>query len=113
MTPDERAGVRQAIANDPGNMSWPSKTVSELLDDIEAADAEFGKANARWHDERRCAAKAEIERDQARETVNAVRELAEAWGGEPTTIERFLANAILAIVRPAKEEGDDGNLVHG
>lgn len=38
MTPDERVGLRQAIANDPGNMSWPSKTVSELLDDLDISD---------------------------------------------------------------------------
>jgi hypothetical protein len=37
VTPDERAGLRQAILNGPGNMSWPSKTVSELLDDLDAA----------------------------------------------------------------------------
>jgi hypothetical protein len=38
VTPDERAGLRQAIAKDPGNMSWPSKTVSELLDDLDTAE---------------------------------------------------------------------------
>jgi hypothetical protein len=97
MTPDERAGLSQAIANGPDDMAWPSKTVSELLDDLKTADAEFGKANARWHGERRCAAKAEIERDQARETVNAVRALVVKWGGPTTVTERFLADAIIAL----------------
>lgn len=40
MTPDERAGLSQAIANGPDDMAWPSKTVSELLDDIEAAETQ-------------------------------------------------------------------------
>jgi hypothetical protein len=39
MTPDERAGLREAIAHNPGGMSWPSKTVSELLDDLDRLDA--------------------------------------------------------------------------
>lgn len=43
MTPAERAGLRQAIANDPGNMAWPSKTVSEVLDDLDTAEAELAE----------------------------------------------------------------------
>lgn len=52
MTPDERVGLRQAIANDPGTMSWPSKTVSELLDDIDrlTADVETSGAEQRIRD---------------------------------------------------------------
>lgn len=40
MMPDERAGLSQAIANGPDDMAWPSKTVSELLDDLKTAGAE-------------------------------------------------------------------------
>jgi hypothetical protein len=139
VTPDKRAGLREAIANDPGTMSWPSKTITDLLDDIDAAErdlndwrnaayaeAQGGKARAELAEaevarlrqeiadvcgERTAEAIradiAEAQRDDALATITAVRALATEWSGEPTTIDRFLANAILTIVRPGTETHDD------
>lgn len=80
--------------------SKPRLRVDDLravLAEVGRLDAEFGKVNARWHDERRLAAKAEVERDQARETLAAVRALVVKWGGPTTVTERLLADAIVAL----------------
>jgi hypothetical protein len=80
--------------------SKPRLRVDDLravLAEVVRLDAEFGKASARWHDERRLAAKAEVERDRARETLAAVRALVAKWGGPTTVTERLLADAIIAL----------------
>ncbi len=51
----------------------------------------------------------EAERDAAATTINAVHAIVEKWGGEPTSPDRFLANAILALVRPAAPPQHDDN----
>lgn len=69
--------------------------------------AEIAKAAGRPVDEERFELhgqrlkRIEEERDAATATIAAVRAIAESWGGEPTSPDRFLANALLAIVGPA------------
>lgn len=50
MTPLERAGLRTAIEGDDGRMSFPSSTIRELLDDLDAAEQQLAAVlSAREH----------------------------------------------------------------
>lgn len=68
MTPEALNQIRQSAAafmNIDGD-GWSNDTVLRLLAEVDRLAAEFGKANARWHDERRLCAAAEAERDDLR-----------------------------------------------
>jgi regulator of replication initiation timing len=52
------------------------------------------ESGARW----RLYQQSEVEVGRLAKQIAAVRTLAEKWGGDPASAERFLANAILAIV---------------
>ena len=60
---DERLTALKILMHDYSEYQAENE---RLRAEVTRLDAEFGKANARWHDERRSAAQAAVERDQAR-----------------------------------------------
>lgn len=81
------ADIREVVAENDRLRTEVAGLRQEVVDARSETTAEMARADL-----------AEARRDEARETIAAVRTLAEKWGGEPTSVERFLANAILAIV---------------